>query len=315
MQQLLRIVARVCAVLVLSAACVAPAGAQTVPVAPSAVPSPPSAAQLAAQKAYDAKDFARAAEGFRAVAAAEPANATAWYRLAVSLQMLGQLDEAQHDLGVALARGFHPFSVHIRLAQIAVKRHDNAGALAELGKAVAAQPTPPESLRDDESWVPLRGTPGFAALLEKQDVAFYPCRHDAAYRALDFWIGDWVVRNTAGFEMGRSRIEPALDGCAIVETWTGTFGGNGKSLTSYDAPAKRWIQHYLTSTGTYNDYAGQVEGKSVVMIAPSGTAAKPGRIRMSFTPLDDGRVRQLMETSTDGGATWTPGFDGYYAKR
>ena len=123
------------------------------------------------------------------------------------------------------------------------------------------------------------------------------------------------MRNTSGFEMGRSHIESALDGCAIEETWTGTFGGNGKSLTSYDVATKRWLQHYVSSTGTFNDYAGKAEGKSIVMIAPGSAAGKPIQIRMSFTPLADGRVRQFMETSSDGGATWTPGFDGYYAKR
>jgi tetratricopeptide (TPR) repeat protein len=312
MQQLLRGAARAFAVLVLVAACAASAAAQT-PPAPAQ--TTPSAAQAAADKSYLAKDYAHAADAFRAVVAAEPANAQAWYRLGVSLQMLGQLDEARRDLGVALDRGFHPFSVHYRLAQIALKRRDNAGALAELEKAVATQPTPPETLSQDDELAPLRGTPGFVALLHKQEVAFHPCRHDDAYRALDFWIGDWIVRNAGGNEMGRSHIEPALDGCAIEETWTGAYGGNGKSLTSYDVTSKRWVQHYVTSSGSYNDYAGRVEGKSVVMIAPGGTAAKPAQIRMSFTPLGDGRVRQLMETSTDGGATWAPSFDGYYAKR
>jgi len=311
MHQLLRNAARACAVLALVAAC-ALSGAAQAP--PSAAQAPSSAAQAAAEKLYAAKDYARAADAFRAVVAAEPANAQAWYRLGVSLQMLGRLDEARRDLGVAVERGFHPFSVHYRLAQIALKRHDDAGALAELEKAVAAQPTPPETLSQDEELAPLRGMPGFVALVAKQERAFHPCRHDAAYRGLDFWIGDWIVRNASGSEMGRSRIEPALDGCAIEETWTGAYGGNGKSPTSYDVANKRWVQHYVSSSGSYNDYAGQVEGTSVVMIAPAGTAAKPVKIRMSFTPLADGRVRQQMESSSDGGATWTLGFDGYYAK-
>ena len=311
MQLLLRIAARACAVLVLAAAFAAPAGAQAPPSAPQTAPS---AAQAAADALYQAKDYARAADAFRAVAAAEPANATAWYRLGVSLFMLGRLDEAQRDLGAALQHGFHAFSVYYRLAQIALKRNDTATANAELEKAVATQPTPPETLTTDDALAPLRGTPAFVALVEKQQRAYYPCRYDAGYRALDFWIGDWVVRNAAGFEMGRSHVESSLNGCAIEETWTGSLGGNGRSLTSYDAANKRWVQHYVSSTGSYNDYAGQTQGKSVVMIAPGGTAAKPAQIRMSFTPLDDGRVRQLMETSSDNGATWTPNFDGYYAK-
>jgi len=37
--------------------------------------------------------------------------------------------------------------------------------------------------------------------------------------------------------------------------------------------------------------------------------------RISWQPLPDGRVRQLWESSKDGGGTWTVAFDGYYAKR
>ncbi len=38
------------------------------------------------------------------------------------------------------------------------------------------------------------------------------------------------------------------------------------------------------------------------------------RMIMTFTPLEDGRVRQLIEQSTDGGQTYTVWFDGYYAR-
>jgi hypothetical protein len=37
--------------------------------------------------------------------------------------------------------------------------------------------------------------------------------------------------------------------------------------------------------------------------------------RWTWTPLGDGRVRQLQETSSDGGATVVTGFDGTYAPR
>ena len=39
-----------------------------------------------------------------------------------------------------------------------------------------------------------------------------------------------------------------------------------------------------------------------------------GRNRMNWTLLPDGRVRQWQENSTDGGATWTTRFVGYYRR-
>jgi hypothetical protein len=37
--------------------------------------------------------------------------------------------------------------------------------------------------------------------------------------------------------------------------------------------------------------------------------------RMTFTPREDGTVRQLIEKSSDGGRTWTVDFDGVYTKQ
>jgi hypothetical protein len=39
------------------------------------------------------------------------------------------------------------------------------------------------------------------------------------------------------------------------------------------------------------------------------------RHRLSFRANPDGTVRQLWETSADGGTTWTTSFDGLYTKR
>jgi len=51
---------------------------------------------------------------------------------------------------------------------------------------------------------------------------------------------------------------------------------------------------------------------------PSGVLARPGAPCDPFNPwmpLQDGRVRQHWEATTDGGKTWTTVFDGYYSRR
>jgi len=37
--------------------------------------------------------------------------------------------------------------------------------------------------------------------------------------------------------------------------------------------------------------------------------------RTALTPIRPGEVRQLIETSRDGGTTWRAGFDARYRKR
>ncbi|MEP6678667.1 MAG: hypothetical protein ABJB78_05170 [Betaproteobacteria bacterium] len=48
----------------------------------------------------------------------------------------------------------------------------------------------------------------------------------------------------------------------------------------------------------------------------SGTSLN-GKVmqRITWERLADGRVRQLWESSKNGGTTWTVAFDGYYARR
>jgi hypothetical protein len=41
---------------------------------------------------------------------------------------------------------------------------------------------------------------------------------------------------------------------------------------------------------------------------------KSARQRITWTPLGGGRVRQLWESSTDGGKTWSVAFDGLYVR-
>ena len=51
-------------------------------------------------------------------------------------------------------------------------------------------------------------------------------------------------------------------------------------------------------------------GDSVDADAPSKIAKQ----RITWTPDTTGNVRQLWESSTDGGRTWTVVFDGRYSK-
>jgi len=50
------------------------------------------------------------------------------------------------------------------------------------------------------------------------------------------------------------------------------------------------------------------------MVLTSAATDNP-RNRITWRVLPDARVRQLWETSSDGGATWTTSFDGYYEKK
>lgn len=269
-----------------------------------------------ADQLYLSRDYAHAASAYRTIVQAEPQNAQAWYRLGVSLQQTGVPDEAMIDYQRALSLGFDAFSVYYRMATLEVGRNHASAAVADLDKAAGARFSSPQTFADDEALKPLVGTPEFTAFLARADASFYPCKHDARYRALDFWVGDWDVWLPDGSrQLGSSHVGLDMHDCVVVENWTGSIGGTGKSFSEFDIRSGKWIQHWVDSFGASTDYQGTIVGSSVQMIANTPSKKDPhGLTRLTFSPMPDGIVRQLFETSSDGGKTWLQTFDGRYRK-
>ncbi len=137
------------------------------------------------------------------------------------------------------------------------------------------------------------------------------------HRAFDFWLGDWDVLTPEGHKAGTNRIERILSGCALLENWSSVRGGTGKSLNFFNPATRRWEQHWVASSGGITKYEGEFKDGAMRFdngehLQPDGTLI---RSRMTLTPLDAGRVRQLIEHSTDEGKTWTVWFDGTYVPR
>ena len=137
---------------------------------------------------------------------------------------------------------------------------------------------------------------------------------DLAYKQFDFWLGDWNVATAEGKLVGRDHVEKAYGGCVLQEHWTSVDGGTGGSLSLYDVSRKLWHQTWVDSTGTLVVLEGNLKDGHMVlageMVTPEG---KRQQDRMSWTPMS-GKIRQLWETSEDGGKSWKIIFDVYYTK-
>ncbi len=105
------------------------------------------------------------------------------------------------------------------------------------------------------------------------------------YHRLDFWIGEWTVVDAAGHVVGTNR----------------------------------WKQVWVTDAATV---LGGVKEKRELPIADGGMRFQGELVdrdriildRTTLTPLGGGRVRQLIETSIDGGTTWKAQFDAVYER-
>ncbi len=131
-------------------------------------------------------------------------------------------------------------------------------------------------------------------------------------RAFDFWIGEWVVTDTATGELaGRNTISPVIGGRALHEHWRGVSGLEGESLNMYDEQRGAWHQTWVSSNGMLLTLAG---GASEDGIEMQGGAGGPELHRIRWSPQADGTVVQRWESSADSGESWELLFEGLYAR-
>ena len=142
-----------------------------------------------------------------------------------------------------------------------------------------------------------------------------PCQ-DEVHRAFDFWVGEWDVYNRREQLAGTNVIQKMLGGCSLLEEWTGASGSAGKSINYYDPSDGLWHQLWVDGTGGLIEISGAFEDGSMVLVGTHTLASGEKRpFRGRWTPLEDGRVRQYFEESTDGGETFQPWFEGFYVRR
>lgn len=146
-----------------------------------------------------------------------------------------------------------------------------------------------------------------------QDRPRPPCAGSESTQ-FDFWVGSWEVRNANGDLVGHNEIERVAGGCALLERWRGANGGDGVSINAFDADRGQWTQRWVGS-GAILWLEGGLENGAMVLAGTSPRTTRRGEVldRITWTPLPDGRVRQVWEISPDGGENWRQAFDGYYS--
>ncbi|HVQ06983.1 MAG TPA: hypothetical protein VMS43_00970 [Allosphingosinicella sp.] len=129
------------------------------------------------------------------------------------------------------------------------------------------------------------------------------------HHQFDFWVGRWDVYPTGTERLvAHSLIERLYGDWVIRESWMPLRGGGGSSLNAWRPGERRWRQLWADSANSWAEFSGGLDGAAMVLIAGEG----PTRSRMTYSRQPAGAVRQLVEQSTDGGATWTAQYDFTY---
>ena len=246
----------------------------------------------------------------------DPKNGRAWIRLGMARQTARKWDAAAEAYQKAIDLKFGVPVAAYNLATVHAARGDRDQAFAALEQAAQNGFARFADAETDPDLAALRSDPRWSSTVKRLAEVAFPCRAGARHREFDFWVGEWEVRAPQGHLVGTSSVQRIIEGCVIFENWSDSIGHQGKSFNFYDGEKEAWRQVWVDDGGRVTDYVGHLRDGAMRFEAEGKAKdGKPLKRRMSFTPQPDGRVRQLIEQSTDGGKSWSPAFDGLYGKK
>ena len=164
-------------------------------------------------------------------------------------------------------------------------------------------------LNADDGLLSLRADPRWKAAMDTMQKNAHPCLSGPEFRQFDYWLGEWDVE-IGGQKLAKSSIQLILDDCVVFENYTGQGGYSGKSFSLYDASTKKWEQRYVDTVGALHNWSGGLDNGVMTFRWDHDNTLN----RMTYTKEGPDRVRQILETSTDG-KTWTKTYDGLYIRR
>ena len=145
------------------------------------------------------------------------------------------------------------------------------------------------------------------------------CETTEHFGDFDFWVGEWNVYSNDEERtfLGSNSITRQHKNCLIMENWTSAQGGDGRSMNYYDPVEDQWRQLWVA--GGYSiDYAGGLDDNGSMVLTGKINDYKTGqsnRFRGTWTPNQDGSVRQFFEQFDPEEKQWTVWFDGHYVRK
>jgi hypothetical protein len=251
------------------------------------------------------------------VSAELPTDAGGWFQLAQTSRQSGLIAEAHEALDNAQSLGFAPIRISFERARLGVLEEDTEKAIAELESIASSGFTALGFIVNDPILNTLAGNPRYEKIVAEMAAKAYPCENDEAFRAFDFWVGDWVVHGPGGQLAGTNTIERAERGCVLIENWISASGGTGMSINYLDKRTDEWVQVWNAEGGSQINIRGGMTEEGMLLVGTLHSLANGATtpFRGLWTPLPDGRVRQFFEQSNDEGETWTAWFEGFYTRK
>jgi tetratricopeptide (TPR) repeat protein len=267
----------------------------------------------AGEKALSDKNFVAAERLFRDSLQQNYNSGQDWFGLADALYGEQKFNDAARAYQKAASLNFQSMRLQFREVK-SLARAGQSDRVFEVLTELNNQGFPNlNALKTDSDLAPLRSDQRWQPVVDATTANATPCEHTPENRQFDFWIGEWNVETTTGQPAGTSKVERILNGCALLENWSG--GDEGKSLNIYNANKKQWQQFWVDAGGEVHEYSGNLVNGEMEFEGPASDHAGHRTMRrMMFTKLDGGRVRQKGEVSPDG-TTWSVEYELIYVPK
>jgi hypothetical protein len=262
---------------------------------------------------YQKQDWENAAKAYEKIVGVEEANVGARYRYGVSLLELGKNKEAQTHLEKVFSTSPNPIFA-LALARVYARLNEKEKAFEILDKSTTMGGISPDTLAAEKDFAAWKDEQRFKDLVKKSDSAVNPCKAKLEFRQFDFWIGEWDAKNVQGVTVGSSSIQLILNQCIIFENWS-TPVSSGKSFNIFNSGDNKWHQTWVDDKGTFTHYIGEFKDGKMILVAENVVKGAKTLMKMTFSKLPNGDVRQFGENSTDDGKTWTTAFDFTYTRK
>lgn len=277
--------------------------------------SPPMSPQMqSANQLIRAQKWTEAVTALEEITKSEPNNGRAWFLLGTSYHQLGNYEKAATAYEKNIPISKNPTAMYnLACAYSRLKQTDKAFEWLE--KSITASGGFGLNPKTDEDLANIKDDARFAKMVELIDRKTKPCMYQTEARQFDFWVGTWEAFTLQGQKAGDNIIQMFANGCGLLENWTGSLGGDGKSINYYDPATGKWYQNWVGSGGQTTLLSGNFTDGSMRFQRESESNGVKTISYLTFTKIDDNTFRQFGESSTDGGKTRTMTFDFKYVRK
>jgi tetratricopeptide (TPR) repeat protein len=263
---------------------------------------------------FATQNWASAAAAYEALLDEDEENANNWLNLGQARYQLEDYKSARDAYRKAIELGYQPLPrARIWLARALMSLGDRKGALKQLEEVAKSGGPSYRALQAIPEFESLSNDPRYIAVID----ALRPCNTEE-YHQFDFWLGEWdVTPANAQSATAENVISLQQEGCVVLEEYrTGAF--TGMSINFYDSTTQKWHQTWMSNAGGSVYLEGGLNEDGAMEMTDKDlpiSAAARSINRVTWTPNEDGSVRQYWEFSSDGGETWSVSFDGLYVKK